>query len=215
MDPCTGRSHVRGGQCPSHWFSPFGLLISSDYQQAVAIVLGYLYGKIHPQVFDLSCAKQRRSRIRTASHMYSAVTAANARSVLAVATVFGVPDLGSYAYEVCRQSISSDNILDWVEWIELQAPQGADQASSSSSRASTPQSVPADGQHVNGSGPAFTTSDTEGMSFGTAPSTGPTQNPISTQTKQETTRQTASSNGWHDVLSQPATSFVTQLKQDM
>lgn len=147
----------------------------------------------------------------TASHAYSRVNARNARSVLYVADMFQIPEMVSYAYEVCRQSISSDNITDWVEWIEAQTPRRNDEASVSSTRASTPLSMPTDGQHMNGTGNGVAAVGSEGMSFGTAPVT---QVSGSAPQRQEASRQ-ATSSGWQDVLSQPVTSYVTQLKQDM
>lgn len=67
-----------------------------------------------------------------------------------------------------------------------------------------------DGQHVNGTSHGYTAVGQEGMSFGTAPTSQVTGNVL----RQETSRQTGSS-GWHDVLSQPVTSYVSQLKQDV
>lgn len=137
--------------------------------------------------------------------------------MLAVATAFGVPDLCPYAYEVCRSSITADSIQEWVEWIDSQEPKN-DQILASSSRASTPQSLPADGRHMNGAGPGPNTIGGDGMSFGTAPTlvaTGPIEVSGNFQQKHETTGQAGSSNGWKDVLSQPADNFVKQLKQDM
>jgi hypothetical protein len=131
--------------------------------------------------------------------------------VLYVADMFQIPEMVSYAYDVCRQSIGLDNISDWVEWVEAQAPPRNDLPSVSSTRASTPLSMPADGQHTNGTGHGFAAVGSEGMSFGTAPVT---QVSGSAPQRQEASRQTSSS-GWQDVLSQPVTNYVTQLKQDM
>lgn len=120
-----------------------------------------------------------------------------------------LPDMVSYAFKVCRQSISVDNIIDWVEWIEAQSPSRNDEASGSSSRVSTPLSM-ADGQQVNGTHYGYPALGLEGMSFGTAPQSDGAGN----GQRQETSRQTSSS-GWQDVLSQPATSYTAQLKQDV
>lgn len=43
----------------------------------------------------------------------------NARAVLAAACLLGgMDDLCGYAYELCRQSISVENIADWLEFVE-------------------------------------------------------------------------------------------------
>ena len=142
---------------------------------------------------------------------------ANARSVLAVATAFGMNDLCTYAYDVCRQSITADTIQEWVEWIDSQEPK-SDQISAPSSRASTPQSLPADGRYINGPASTPPAAGGDGMSFGTAPTlvaSGSIQVSGNTQMSHGTTGQAGSSNGWRGVSSQPADSFVAQLKQDM
>ncbi|KAJ9108890.1 hypothetical protein QFC21_000211 [Naganishia friedmannii] len=178
------------------------ILIVSDISliwQAVAIVLGYLY----------------------ASHMYAEVNPANARSVLAVATVFGIPELAAYAYEVCRQSLSVENIIDWVNWIDQQTPSTSDQVSTPPSPAPTPNNAPVEGSHVPSAGVPQSSIASEGMNFGTTPgvsySPAPSQAGSSSSAthKEESTSQRKTSNGWQDVLSQPATSFVTRLKQDI
>lgn len=158
---------------------------------------------------------------RLASHMYAEVNPANARSVLAVATVFGIPELAAYAYEVCRQSLSMDNIIDWVNWIDQQAPPTSDQVSTPPSPAPTPNNVPIDGGYVPGAGLPHSNVTSERMNFGTTPgvsySPAPSQAGSSSSAAQnvESTSQSKTPNGWQDVLSQPPTSFVTRLKQDM
>lgn len=43
----------------------------------------------------------------------------NARAVLAAACLLGgMDDLCGYAYEMCRQSITIDNIAEWLEFVE-------------------------------------------------------------------------------------------------
>ncbi|KAL4253918.1 BTB domain-containing protein [Abortiporus biennis] len=57
-------------------------------------------------------------------YLYSAVSLnllrpENARGVLAAACLLGgMDDLANYAYEVCRQSISVDNISQWLEFVD-------------------------------------------------------------------------------------------------
>ncbi|KAJ9101914.1 hypothetical protein QFC19_004995 [Naganishia cerealis] len=153
--------------------------------------------------------------------MYAEVNTANARSVLAVATVFGIPDLAAYAYEVCRQSININNILDWVSWIDQQTPPTSDQNAAPPSPAPTPFNAPMEGSHVLSAGLPQSNTASETMNFGTTP--GVSYSPAPSQTgssssvaqKEESAGQGRPPNGWQDVLSQPATSFVTQLKQDM
>ncbi|KAI5454777.1 histone acetyltransferase 1 [Naganishia albida] len=171
---------------PGH---PIWLPPSQDpmYDDAVEIVISSLY----------------------ASYAYQQVNARNARSILYAADMLQLPDMVSYAFKVCRQSISVDNIIDWVEWIEAQSPPRNDEASGSSSRVSTPLSM-ADGQQVNGTHYGYPALGLEGMSFGTASQSDGAGN----GQRQETSRQTSSS-GWQDVLSQPATSYTAQLKQDV
>jgi hypothetical protein len=153
--------------------------------------------------------------------MYAEVNPANARSVLAVATVFGIPELAAYAYEVCRQSLSVENIIDWVNWIDQQTPPTSDQVSAPPSPAPTPNNAPMEGGHVLNIGAPQPNAANERMSFGTSPgvsySPAPSQAGSSSSAAQnvEPTSQTKIANGWQDVLSQPATSFVTRLKQDM
>lgn len=137
--------------------------------------------------------------------------------MLAVATAFGMNDLCTHAYDVCRQSITADTIQEWVDWIDSQEPH-SDQISAPSSRASTPQSQPADGRHMNGSAFVRPSVGEDGMSFGTAPTlvaTGPIQVGVNMQKSHGTTSHAGNLNGWKGVSSQPADSFVAQLKQDM
>jgi hypothetical protein len=107
-----------------------------------------------------------------------------------------------------------------VDWVESQEPK-VEQISASSSRASTPHSLPADGRYVNGTGLSPAVPGGDGMSFGTAPTlahtvaNGPIQVSGNSQEKPEATGQTGPPTGWRDVLSQPADNFTTQLKQDM
>ena len=131
--------------------------------------------------------------------------------MLTVATAFGMNDLCTHAYDVCRQSITADTIQEWVEWIDLQEPKSDH---SSASRASTPVSLPADVRHINGTGLVHPTVDRDRMDFGTAPSVEAT---ATTQVygNVQKPRGMTSPNGWKDVFSQPADNFVTQLKQDM
>lgn len=47
----------------------------------------------------------------------------NARAVLAAASLLGgMDDLCGYAYELCRQSISVENIAEWLEFVEAIPP---------------------------------------------------------------------------------------------
>ena len=47
----------------------------------------------------------------------------NARAVLAAACLLGGMDyLCNYAYELCRQSISVDNISEWLEFVDCISP---------------------------------------------------------------------------------------------
>jgi hypothetical protein len=51
------------------------------------------------------------------------VNPTNARDVLSAATLFGLSDLASYAYDICKQSINVESIVSWVEWCESQQHQ--------------------------------------------------------------------------------------------
>lgn len=54
----------------------------------------------------------------------------NARAVLAAACLLGgMDDLCSYAYELCRQSISIENIGEWLEFVEAVPPASSDGSS--------------------------------------------------------------------------------------
>ncbi|KAH8108169.1 hypothetical protein BXZ70DRAFT_42577 [Cristinia sonorae] len=65
--------------------------------EGIAIALGYLYS---PVSFNL-------------------VHSENARAALAAACLLGgMDDLCNYAYDICRQSISVDNISEWLEFVE-------------------------------------------------------------------------------------------------
>lgn len=72
-------------------------------------------------------------------YLYSAVSLSlirpeNARAVLAAGCLLGrMDDLCNYAYEVCRQSITVDNISSWLEFVDSMPS-----ASDSSSRPMTP-----------------------------------------------------------------------------
>ncbi|KIP07968.1 hypothetical protein PHLGIDRAFT_127315 [Phlebiopsis gigantea 11061_1 CR5-6] len=62
----------------------------------------------------------------------------NARAVLAAACLLGgMDDLCAYAYELCRQSISIENIGGWLEFVEA-IPPPPPSSSSSSDGSSTP-----------------------------------------------------------------------------
>ena len=62
----------------------------------------------------------------------------NARAVLAAACLLGgMDDLCGYAYELCRQSISIENIGGWLEFVEA-IPPPPPSSSSSSDGSSTP-----------------------------------------------------------------------------
>ncbi|GJE98129.1 BTB/POZ domain-containing protein [Phanerochaete sordida] len=54
----------------------------------------------------------------------------NARAVLAAACLLGgMDDLCGYAYELCRQSISIENIGEWLEFVEAIPPPASDGSS--------------------------------------------------------------------------------------
>lgn len=60
-------------------------------------VLGYLYSSVSLEL----------------------ITSSNARAVLAAACFLGgLPDLCAYAYETCRNSISTETIDDWLRFVE-------------------------------------------------------------------------------------------------
>ncbi|EPQ58415.1 hypothetical protein GLOTRDRAFT_57377 [Gloeophyllum trabeum ATCC 11539] len=83
-------------------------------QEGFAIALGYLYSSVS---LDL-------------------IRPENARGVLAAGCLLGgMDDLCSYAYEVCRQSITVDTINDWVSFVDTMP-------SPSVSGVSTPVDIP-------------------------------------------------------------------------
>lgn len=57
-------------------------------------------------------------------YLYSSISSSliqpsNARAVLAAGCLLGgMPDLCNYAYDVCRQSISLENISEWLEFVD-------------------------------------------------------------------------------------------------
>ncbi|KAL6307925.1 hypothetical protein BKA93DRAFT_815618 [Sparassis latifolia] len=69
--------------------------------EGFAIALGYLYS----------------------SHSLSMINPGNARAVLAAGCLLGgMDELCNYAYEVCRQSISMENISEWLEFVDSIPP---------------------------------------------------------------------------------------------
>lgn len=53
------------------------------------------------------------------------VTASNARAVLATAYLFGSPALVQRAYAVCSSSLSADNVVQYVNWLDQRIPHTA------------------------------------------------------------------------------------------
>ncbi|GJJ11943.1 hypothetical protein Clacol_006181 [Clathrus columnatus] len=80
-------------------------------EEGFAIALGYLYSSVSLEL----------------------ITPSNARAVLAAACFLGgLPDLCSYAYETCRDSISTETIEHWLRFVENIPPPPSEDGSSPS-----------------------------------------------------------------------------------